>query len=535
MKLNKKLSFLAVTTLAAVTVLTSCSDDKYWDEDGISGQEVTFDMKSMSVTYNPLTDEIPNPILNVVIRRGTISGVETIQIGAYTKDETIPEDEDQWVLPIDETLWTVPQSVTFADGQKETVIPVKLNTTQMGSYTIGLKIKDNLALGGNKLVVLTVNFTEGDPAPIWRSLGIGTYIDGFYEFKTKCEVQIDDAVWPAGSKGYYGHYRLVNPIKPGMEAEGYYAAGLMETDPSEYIEFYLVPPGNPIPFSSRTWPTEETVTFVMYKDIMMGSVAAGLGSPEELINPARFNSLTNANLANSCVLEWSENPDYEATPNTDEFRGMPAAISFGALLYAEAWGGTTQFLNTKTWRFGFPGYSFGDYSFDLTFSGQVFNPATSQEYLEASIRALGSDCKDFIICCAKSNSPNDVYAALYNYFTERQKSDDPESLPLPEGFIGYDEARIAEGESKMFRYEVAMTPATYIFVACSLTEDNEISEDDAVYIGYNYTPVLEETQSFKPITRHSRDNSGLKKNNSKINTSFNKEFRVPMALPHQLR
>lgn len=161
MKLNKKLSFLAVTALAAVTALTSsCSDDKYWDEDGISGQGVTFDRKSMSATFKP-GDQIPSPVFNVVVRRGSTSGTETVTVAGFTTDAN-----GDYTVPLAANApWTFPTKATFADGSDEAIIPVTLTTSDEGTYKFGLKITStsSLALGANDLVALTVSISAGDP------------------------------------------------------------------------------------------------------------------------------------------------------------------------------------------------------------------------------------------------------------------------------------------------------------------------------------------------------------------------------------
>ena len=108
-----------------MTALTSsCSDDKYWDEDGISGQGVTFDRKSMSAIYKP-GDEIPSPVFNVVIRRGSTSGTETVTVAGYTADS-----DGAYTVPVTASdPWTFATTASFADGSNEAVIPVTLTTT----------------------------------------------------------------------------------------------------------------------------------------------------------------------------------------------------------------------------------------------------------------------------------------------------------------------------------------------------------------------------------------------------------------------
>ncbi len=476
MKLNKKLSFLAVTALAAVTALTSsCSDDKYWDEDGISGQGVTFDRKSMSTTFKP-GDQIPSPVFNVVVRRGSTSGTETVTVAGFTTDAN-----GDYTVPLAANApWTFPTKATFADGSDEAIIPVTLTTSDEGTYKFGLKITStsSLALGANDLVALTVSISAGDPQPVWRSLGKGKLTMGFFNNPTwDAEVQVDDAEWPEGSKGYWGHYRIYNPFDATDEelAQGW----------PEGIEFYICPPGystdfwntyatNPagMPFS---WGESETLTLALGKTYQVPIDLSGAGDAyDSFVSPIYLNSFDgNAAFAEaiSVLGGWLMEPNPDATPGTDEFHGIPNAVGLGAFIMREQSGsGTSQFINSKQMKFIFPGGSLGDYSFELSYFGHTFNADKTQEYLDAEVKAIGTDCKDFVVGLVQTKNANAAIAVVQKLYEDRQKAEDPDAVPVPEGLYGYTETTITEGNSKNFRYQVPQESTDYVFVAFSLNE-----------------------------------------------------------------
>lgn len=494
MKLNKKLSFLAVTALAAVTALTSsCSDDKYWDEDGISGQGVTFDRKSMSATFKP-GDQIPSPVFNVVVRRGSTSGTETVTVAGFTTDAN-----GDYTVPLAANApWTFPTKATFADGSDEAIIPVTLTTSDEGTYKFGLKITStsSLALGANDLVALTVSISAGDPQPVWRSLGKGKLTMGFFTNPTwDAEVQVDDAEWPEGSKGYWGHYRIYNPFDATDEelAQGW----------PEGIEFYICPPGystdfwntyatNPagMPFS---WGESETLTLALGKTYQVPIDLFGAGDAyDSFVSPIYLNSFDgNAAFAEaiSVLGGWLMEPNPDATPGTDEFHGIPNAVGLGAFIMREQSGsGTSQFINSKQMNFIFPGGSLGDYSFELSYFGHTFNADKTQEYLDAEVKAIGTDCKDFVVGLVQTKNANAAIAVVQKLYEDRQKAEDPDAVPVPEGLYGYTETTITEGNSKTFRYQVPQESTNYVFVAFSLNE-GAVAETSTV--GVKFQSIIE--------------------------------------------
>ena len=511
MKLNKKLSFLAVTALAAVTALTSsCSDDKYWDEDGISGQGVTFDRKSMSAIYKP-GDEIPSPVFNVVIRRGSTSGTETVTVAGYTADS-----DGAYTVPVTASdPWTFATTASFADGSNEAVIPVTLTTTAEGTYKMALKIEStsSLALGANSSVILSVSISAGDPQPIWRTLGKGQLTNDIFVLPSgSAEVQVDDAEWPEGSKGYYGHYRIYHPYEylmdEGETYEEYIAAGWPEA-----IEFYICPPGYSTTFWDKdntnseginfSWGEDQTLTLALMKTYTLPIDIFGAGDAyDSFVSPIYFTVFDQdpANQQAISVIDgWVQEPNYNATPGTDEFRGIPNAVGMGALILREnTTSGTTGYINYKTFNFVFPGGSLGDYSFELAYFGHTFNADKTKEYLSAEITATGTDCRDFVVGLVQTNSSSAAAEALQEYWEARQESDDPDAMPLPEGMYGYTEATITEGNSQSFMYEVPQESANYTFVAFSLNE-GAIAETSTVGVKFQSVTEMGDDANWEAI------------------------------------
>lgn len=480
MKLNKKLSFLAVTALAAVTALTSsCSDDKYWDEDAISGQGVTFDRKSMSATFKP-GDQIPSPVFNVVVRRGTTSGTETVTVAGFTADAkgayTVP------MTPSDP--WTFSTTATFADGSNEAVIPVTLTNSAEGTYKMALKITStsSLALSANNTVVLSVSISAGDPQPVWRKLGNGKFTFTLFKLPTgDAEVQVDDAEWPEGSKGYYGHYRIFHPyaylMDPGETYEEYIAAGWPEA-----IEFYVFPPQYSAPFfdfdqedpAGITFKNTTDNTIVLMKNYILPLAVFSGANYTTCSTPIYFSSWDGNDTFHKAVSVldgWIVTPDYDATPGTDEFRGIPNAVGLGCYIFIDdTTRGNDSYVNYKKSNFIFPGGSLGDYSFELSYFGHTFNADKTQEYLDAEVTAIGTDCKDFVVGLVQTKNADEAIAVVQKLYEDRQEAEDPDAVPIPEGLYGYTETTITEGNSMTFRYQVPQESTNYVFVAFSLNE-----------------------------------------------------------------
>lgn len=492
MKLNKKLSFLAVTALAAVTALTSCSDDKYWDENGIAGQGVTFDRKAMTANFKP-GEEIPSPVFNVVVRRGTTSGTETVTVEGFTADS-----KGDYTIPTTSSdPWTYGTTATFADGSNTATIPVTLTTAAEGTYRMALKITStsSLALGSNSTVVLTVSISAGDPQPIWRTLGKGKLTFALFNLPTgNAEVQVDDAAWPEGSKGYYGHYRIYYPYEYLMD-EGENYADYVAAGWPEAIEFYIFPPEYSAPFWNFAGTNAEGITFTNDTDMTLAlmknyvlPLAVFEGSTYTTCSTPVYFSTWDGNdsfhQAVSVLDGWIVEPDYEATPGTDEFRGIPNAVGLGCYIFIDdTTSGNANYVNYKRANFIFPGGSLGDYTFDLSYFGHSFNADKTKEYLTASITANGSDCRDFIVGLVQTNSAQTAATIVESYWQDRLKAEDPDAVAMPSTLFGFSEATITEGNTEDFRYEVPQESTNYTFVAFSLN-DGAIAETATVGVKF---------------------------------------------------
>ena len=424
MKLNKKLSFLAVTAFTAVAALTSsCSDDKYWDEDGISGQAITMDCKTMSAAFKP-GDQIPSPVFNVVVRRGTTSGTETVTLAGFTADS-----KGNYTVPVTSAdPWSFPTTATFAEGSTFALF--------------------NLPTGN-------------------------------------AEIQVDDADWPEGSKGYYGHYRIFHPyaylMDPGETYDEYIAAGWPEA-----IEFYVFPPQYSAPFyyfeqtdpAGITFKNTTDNTIVLMKNYILPLAVFQGANYTTCSTPIYFNSWTGNDTFHKAVSVldgWILAPDYDATPGTDEFRGIPNAVGLGCYIFIDdTTRGNDSYVNYKKSNFIFPGGSLGDYSFELAYFGHTFNADKTEEYLDAEVTAIGTDCKDFVVGLVQTKKADDAIAVVQKLYEDRQKAikddNDPDAIPRPEGLYGYTETTITEGNTKSFRYMVPQQSADYVFVAFSLNE-----------------------------------------------------------------
>lgn len=482
MKFYNKISLTAIAALALAAGLSSCSDDdKYWDNGAPSGDGLTFDRKSMAVIYSP-GEEIPSPVFNVVLRRGTTEGTETAQ---FTSTSPNPAG-----------TWTVPTSATFADGANEAIIPVVLNTEEVGVYTDTLKLAGNVALGGNPTLVLKVSIQAGDPNPEWQAYGTGTYVNKwFFSGKYKVAVEKDMAEWPEGSNGYHGHYRMVKPLQTGFDADGWEEG--LDYDSSvvpDYIEFFLIAPGQTFQIDdfgdlySATWGVDPYATdayYVYIPSYNSGVIYSGPGDFVEFITPRLFNLGIDGWLTAS-VLGWIDEP------TEDDPQGAPGAVSMGTIYtYPSAGGYYSYARSTKDFQFIFPGFSLGDYSFELAYYGHTFNEDYSKEYIEATVAANGADCRNFVVGLVAGNNTASAEATVQAYLEARQEAiaddEDPDDVTKPASLVGYTEQRIDEGNIGNFRYEVPSETAWYTFVAISLDEDGGVAEVSSLAV--KFVPV----------------------------------------------
>ena len=379
---------------------------------------------------------------------------------------------------------------------------------------MALKIEStsSLALGANSSVILSVSISAGDPQPIWRTLGKGQLTNDIFVLPPdlpKCR-----STMPNGPKALKattdttastslripdGRRRDIRRVHRRWMARSYRVLHL----PPGYSTTFWDKDNTNSEGINFSWGEDQTLTLALMKTYTLPIDLFGAGDAyDSFVSPIYFTVFDQdpANQQAISVIDgWVQEPNYNATPGTDDFRGIPNAVGMGALILREnTTSGTTGYINYKTFNFVFPGGSLGDYSFELAYFGHTFNADKTKEYLSAEITATGTDCRDFVVGLVQTNSSSAAAEALQEYWEARQESDDPDAMPLPEGMYGYTEATITEGNSQSFMYEVPQESANYTFVAFSLNE-GAIAETSTVGVKFQSVTEMGDDANWEAI------------------------------------
>lgn len=483
-----KFSKIAALAVIAAAVMSSCSEDDYWDKGAgtgaASGNTITTDGTiSFSETFKPGADgtyDIPDPLYSLGIRRGTNSAAETValKVVQYEKDQQgefkVTQNND----------WAVPASVTFAAGESEVNIPVRLVTRAVGSYRVVITAEGNVAIGGKNSWTCEATISGATPDPVWESMGKGKYTNGyFFENAYEVEVQKDVAAYDEDQLGYYGHYRLVQPLTEGFEAEGYVADGLVQGTPPEYVEFYVIQPGGEIPNTAPVVKVPDGDTYYLYiRGFATGFYHPSYGAEILSMYGANLSNSTIADFAGQIVLAWAEEP------SASKPQGSLGAISMGTYLYMSGIGGWDYMKNTKDFQFVFPGFSLGDFSFSLAYSG-VFTTKDGIENVEGTADITGKDVAYVYVGMVETNSAAE---ALQKVGEAIEKVD-------AEGNSTTDVPLVKLDKSGSFRFAVDHT-GTYTLAAYSFNADGESQETATAVVHFtSQYDVEQEDPDWKTI------------------------------------
>ena len=183
-----------IISLLAATGLVSCSDSfDYTPAQAPTNAQVYFPTSNQSSYSLDMADAVQT--FNVPIQRANAGQAITVNLISSVAQHA--------------SVFTIPSSVSFADGQTETTIPVSYNPAALGydtPDTLNIKIGDaDLTPYGNS----DYKFVVVIPSP-WRSLGKAIVRDDLIASM----FSVDNLMWEVEMQENElepGFYRLVNP------------------------------------------------------------------------------------------------------------------------------------------------------------------------------------------------------------------------------------------------------------------------------------------------------------------------------------
>ena len=325
--------------LAIVTTLHSCSDDDdYSPGEQETTAQVYFSSEAAS-SYDLSSDETS---FEVSILRAVTDDAITVPLTATGTDG----------------LFTVPSSVSFAQGESEASIEITYDPDELeyDTYTeITITIDESYT---TVYGISSYTFTAGIPAP-WESLGYATYTEDFMttfysvgNLTYEVEIQENSLV--------SGYYRLVNPY-----GEAYYWNEEGDWDDSQdwYFEIHAEDP------EAVYIELQETGMDWGYGNIIMGSLASYY-------------------MANGYTLEEMKSYGYTGTMEDDIITFPTSTL----LICMPDYSSSYYYANTNgAFMVALPGAVIADYSVSVSYVGQYTDSSDEPAGVIAEVTEIGED------------------------------------------------------------------------------------------------------------------------------------------------
>lgn len=176
-------NLISLALLAVVVILSSCSDDGYWDAYTPAGNALySFQAKSSSYSFG--SAEKPASI-NVIVARGSSEGDVTIPVVAKFSDDALSGASE----------------VTFKAGETTAEYAINIaSDIEAGNYTANITLGDSAYLAASGIysssVKLTIEYT-------WEKWCDGSMIDNWMGVANSVEV------WKAAGAPVY---RIIKPF-----------------------------------------------------------------------------------------------------------------------------------------------------------------------------------------------------------------------------------------------------------------------------------------------------------------------------------
>lgn len=465
-----KIHNLFTTLLLAVTALAlgSCTDEYEYTAATVEGQQVYFS-NTLASTQN-LSDTESS--FNISLNRIMTDGELTVN------------------LTIDDAsgIYSIPSSVSFADGEDEVSIPVSYDPTKLeydvfNDVTIAIADVDYTTPYGNS----SYSFSAGMPSP-YVSIGTGKFSDTY--FGSVLGIESVDVEFLQNQNDP----RLIRIMHPydeySMENSGDASAC------SEYLQFYVLKAGDTHPLTGEAVQEDGLVYF----DECSTGIDTGYGVPAEIWYPGMLQG-GEADNANCRVTAWQDN-------------GLPGTIQLLPFLISNTaeglYGGQYSSMGSNI-TITFPGYDPKDYSVRVSYLG-AFSSADGESFAMGNV-TLGADIEEAKVAVVEGNDVNAALSQIMSGAVETTTVTESGEVRIPCKYsgtctmvaIGYAEGEMQAYNAATFEFTLGPSEWTSIgtglytdYILCTFLSD---SETGAPAPAINYPVTVQESTTTPGVYR----------------------------------
>ncbi len=405
-----KLLFIASAIVGGM--MTSCSDDGYWDKAGASaygldknGSIYTFNSDKTNYTFYP-ADNTENMDVTVTVNRSNTKGACTLPIiaefvneellsgpasvtfedGSATAEYVIHVAEDIEIgsstkayLTIDTTLVDIPY-VAFPDST--------LIKSETATHEDTLKFEQqeiDYSLYQNRLAEYQLeNVVTIEKDYNWESLGTAMFSDAFLfdynPYNAEIQRAVENPNW----------FRLVAPYAQGLDDEEYPT----QEGAQDYVKFRLLQQGEVV-----RGTTVDKDDLVYYDDFKTGWYSTSYGAEVWALHPSRFTSMASTDF-------WIYNKVVEYQDD-----GTPAIVQLAPYYYMFGVGGWNYTKYDGVITIVFPGVEISDYSAEVVYAG-LYTDVQDQQFVLADV-TLGPDVDHaWVTVVPGKDNVQDAYSLL---------------------------------------------------------------------------------------------------------------------------
>lgn len=431
--MNKIFNYCAMLLFSAVAlVMGSCTEEYEYDPAAAAAGAQVYFNSGLAPTVN-LTNE----------------GSFTVPINRVNADEAITVNLS---LTDESGIYSIPQSVSFAEGEKEQNItvnydPKSLEYDNFTELTIGIADADYTTPYGSS----SYTFSVGIPSP-YESVGTGTFADN-YLVSGYAEVEIMQ------NKLNPKMFRIMHPYDEIAEFLG--GEGFNVSECPEYLEVTVMSPGDQL--SGVTITQQDLVYF---SPVSVGVDIFELGYPAQIWHPSHFGgaSATEAAWVHNRVNAWQDN-------------GLPGEIQLAPFYFIpETSQGSNQSSVDNLIVITFPGYEKTDYSVNVNYTG-AFVSADEESFAVGKVE-LGEDVAEAKVAVVEGTNPDNALAMVMGGAVETVSLTKGGEVKVPCNYSGdctmiavaYD----AEGNLQNYGYDTfnfALTPGEWKSIGNGLYTD----------------------------------------------------------------